>query len=179
MCDDIFGWGFNTEEYKLTVKLAKELQEKYGKDFELLFFTALWVSEDPDDKDLIASTKGLKDEVMRFIREKKTEGLVRLCKNILVDVLKSFIPWLENVYGGKVKYVEIESYYASYKDMILRFYMESQGEERRVAFHPCETPDGLPYLLILCELEPLCVVVCTESYEFDIDGVEVSFIALV
>ncbi len=177
MCDDILGWGFNTKEYKLTVKLAEKLREKYGEDFEILLFTALWLSEDPDDK---AIAMMIKDKIQHFIGEKKTEGLVRLCRSILVDVLEHFIPWLEKIHESKVKFIEIESYYASYKDMTIRFYMVSEeGEEERVAYYPCSEPDGVPYLLILCELQPSCTIVCTESYDFSVKGINVSFIALV
>ncbi len=53
----------------------------------MLLSTALWVSEDPEDKETVIS---IKDDIMRFIKEKKTEGLLKLCRSILIDVLEHF-----------------------------------------------------------------------------------------
>ncbi len=88
--------------------------------------------------------------------------------------------WLEERHGGKVESIEVESYHTSYKYMMPRFFMVFEdGEKRIMTYDLCAGPDETPYLLILCELQPLCVIISTETYDFNVKGVRATFLALV
>ncbi len=155
-----------------TIKLVRELREKYGRDFELLLLTSLWLSHDPLRKEFASEKVG---EIRNFLE--MDNRVIDLCFKVISRVIEKLIPWAEEAYEGRIESIEVISYSSDFA-LEVKLYMLSNNRKRVITLDPCIEPDGLPYLFILCELTPAIIGVCVDCRELKIDNIRVTYLAL-